>query len=54
MVQHVAEGEKIIKGNNIDDFGKLLHSAWLTKKKLSTHSSYILRGCYFLKFKSLS
>jgi len=39
MVQHVAEGEKIIKGNNIDDFGKLLHSAWLTKKKLSTHIS---------------
>ena len=39
MVQHVTEGEKIIKGNNIDDFGKLLHSAWLTKKKLSTHIS---------------
>ena len=39
MVQHVAEGEKIIKGNNIDDFGKLLHSAWLTKKKLSSHIS---------------
>ena len=39
MIQHVAEGEKIIKGNNLDDFGKLLHSAWLTKKKLSTHIS---------------
>ena len=39
MVQHVAEGEKIIRSNNIDDFGKLLHSAWLTKKKLSSHIS---------------
>jgi len=39
MIQHVNEGEKIIKGNNLDDFGKLLHSAWLTKKKLSTHIS---------------
>ena len=39
MIEHVAEGEKIIIGNNIDDFGKLLHSAWLTKKKLSNQIS---------------
>ena len=39
MIQHVLEGEKILNGNNIDDFGKLLHSAWLTKKKLSSSIS---------------
>ena len=39
MIQHVLEGEKILSGNNIDDFGKLLHSAWLTKKKLSSSIS---------------
>lgn len=39
IVQHVEEGEKILNGKNIDDFGKLLHSAWLTKKKLSSSIS---------------
>lgn len=39
MIQHVLEGEKILSGNNIDDFGKLLNSAWLTKKKLSSNIS---------------
>ncbi len=39
MLQHVDEGEKILKGKNIDDFGKLLHSAWVTKKKLSSSIS---------------
>jgi D-glycero-alpha-D-manno-heptose-7-phosphate kinase len=39
MLDHVKEGEKILNGNNIDEFGKLLHSAWVTKKKLSTHIS---------------
>ena len=39
MIQHVLEGEKIIKGKNIHDFGKLLHSAWIAKKKLSNQIS---------------
>jgi D-glycero-alpha-D-manno-heptose-7-phosphate kinase len=39
MLDHVKEGEKILNGNNIDEFGKLLNSAWLTKKKLSSHIS---------------
>ena len=39
MLDHVKEGEKILNGNNIDEFGKLLHSAWITKKKLSSHIS---------------
>ncbi|MAV63943.1 MAG: kinase [Candidatus Marinimicrobia bacterium] len=39
MIDHVNEGEKIINSRNIDDFGKLLHSAWLTKKKLSSSIS---------------
>ena len=39
MIDHVREGEKILNGNNIDEFGKLLHSAWVTKKKLSSHIS---------------
>jgi D-glycero-alpha-D-manno-heptose-7-phosphate kinase len=39
MIQHVTEGEKIIKGKNIHDFGKLLHSAWIVKKKLSNNIS---------------
>ena len=32
MIDHVKEGEKILNGNNIDEFGELLHSAWITKK----------------------
>ena len=39
MMQHVEEGEKILNGKNMDDFGKLLHSAWLTKKKLDSSIS---------------
>ena len=39
MVQHVKEGEKILDQGNIDDFGRLLNSAWLTKKKLSNSIS---------------
>ena len=39
MIDHVKEGEKILKKGNIDDFGKLLHSAWKIKKKLSTSVS---------------
>ena len=35
MVQHVKEGEKILNHGNLDDFGKLLNSAWIIKKKLS-------------------
>ena len=34
------EGEKILESNNgLDDFGKLLHNAWITKKKLSKNIS---------------
>jgi D-glycero-alpha-D-manno-heptose-7-phosphate kinase len=39
MIEHVKIGEKILKAGKIDDFGKLLHSAWLTKKKLSSSVS---------------
>ena len=39
MLGHVEEGEKILNGGNIDEFGKLLNSAWITKKKLSSHIS---------------
>ena len=35
IVEHVDEGERIIMSKNIDDFGELLHSAWILKKKLS-------------------
>ncbi|MBL6857788.1 MAG: kinase [Pelagibacteraceae bacterium] len=35
MIDHVKIGEEILKKGNIDDFGKLLDSAWKTKKKLS-------------------
>jgi D-glycero-alpha-D-manno-heptose-7-phosphate kinase len=35
ILEHVDEGEQIIKSGDIDDFGKLLHSSWDFKKKLS-------------------
>ena len=35
ILEHVEEGEKIIRNGNIDDFGKLLDSSWQLKKKLS-------------------
>ncbi len=35
IITHVNEGEKILKTGNIDDFGELLHSSWMLKKKLS-------------------
>ena len=35
IITHVNEGEKILKTGNIDDFGELLHSSWMFKKKLS-------------------
>ena len=34
IIDHVEEGEKILKSGNIDDFGKLLNSAWNIKKQL--------------------
>lgn len=34
IVDHVEEGEKILKSGNIDDFGRLLNSAWNIKKQL--------------------
>ena len=39
IVEHVDEGEKILMSGNIDDFGKLLNSSWLLKKKLSSSIS---------------
>ena len=36
IITHVNEGEKILKTGNIDDFGELLHSSWMLKKKLSS------------------
>ena len=34
IINHVEEGEKILKYGDIDDFGRLLNSAWVIKKKL--------------------
>ena len=34
IIEHVDEAEKILNSGNIDDFGKLLNSAWGLKKKL--------------------
>ncbi len=39
MIDHVKTGEEILKNGKIDDFGKLLNSAWVTKKKLSNSIS---------------
>jgi D-glycero-alpha-D-manno-heptose-7-phosphate kinase len=36
ILTNVNEGEKILKTGNIDDFGELLHSSWMFKKKLSS------------------
>ena len=36
IITNVNEGEKILKTGNIDDFGELLHSSWMFKKKLSS------------------
>ncbi len=35
LICHANEAEKILEKGNIDDFGKLLHSSWILKKKLS-------------------
>ena len=35
IISNVELGEKMIKSGNIDDFGKLLHNAWIEKKELS-------------------
>ena len=35
----VKEGERALKRNNLDDFGRLLHESWLEKKKLSNSIS---------------
>lgn len=35
IIEHVDEGEKILKSGKINDFGKLLNSSWVIKKKLS-------------------
>ncbi len=34
IIDHVEEGEKILKNGNVDDFGRLLNSAWNIKKHL--------------------
>ena len=36
LQKHVEEGERIIKSGNINDFGNLLNSSWILKKKLSS------------------
>ena len=36
ILSFVKEGEKILKGENLNDFGKLLHESWLEKKNLSS------------------
>jgi len=35
IIQYVDIGEKLIQSGNLDDFGKLLHEAWMQKKELS-------------------
>jgi D-glycero-alpha-D-manno-heptose-7-phosphate kinase len=35
IISNVELGEKMIKSGNINDFGKLLHHAWMEKKELS-------------------
>ena len=39
IVSYVDQGEKILKSDNIDDFGRLLNEAWQEKKKLSNEIS---------------
>ena len=34
-MSYVTEGERILNSDNIDDFGRLLHEAWMEKKELS-------------------
>ena len=35
ILEFVNEAGKVLKNRNFDDFGRLLHESWLTKKKLS-------------------
>ena len=35
IMSYVTEGERILNSDNIDDFGRLLHEAWMEKKELS-------------------
>ena len=35
IMSYVNEGKKILESGSIDDFGRLLHTSWLEKKKLS-------------------
>ena len=35
IISHVNEGMKILDSGNIDDFGRLLNTSWIEKKKLS-------------------
>jgi D-glycero-alpha-D-manno-heptose-7-phosphate kinase len=39
MVAMVDEGEKILRGGDLDDFGRLLHESWLIKRSLSNRVS---------------
>ena len=39
MVAMVEEGEKILRGGDLDDFGRLLHESWLIKRSLSNRVS---------------
>jgi D-glycero-alpha-D-manno-heptose-7-phosphate kinase len=39
MVTMVADGENILRGGDLDDFGKLLHEAWLLKRSISNRVS---------------
>jgi D-glycero-alpha-D-manno-heptose-7-phosphate kinase len=35
IMSYVNEGKKILESGKVDDFGRLLHTSWLEKKKLS-------------------
>ncbi len=36
ILNFVNEGERVLKNNDLDSFGKLLHESWLAKKSLSS------------------
>jgi len=53
IIENVDQGERMIKSGNIDDFGKLLHEAWIEKKELSKSiSNYKIDELYNMSIKN--
>ncbi len=47
MIEHVDEGEKILKYGDVKEFGDLLNSSWILKKKLSPSiTNYKINNLY--------